>query len=340
MRNLSGSSAAEQFAVVAIVTILVTRAYLEATGYPQVGGGDLHIAHALYGGALMMIALLVGWALIGYGARVFAIAAGGVGFGLFLDEVGKFVTKDNDYFYAPSAEIMFVLVVLVIVGGRAVRDLRPLNAVEMLASANAIATEGLAHGLADYRRETAHTLLTRSAAAGTDAASIAAVRALVDAAPQAGDRLYRVHCWTRDHVERWFTSPRWVPILGWLMVASAAAGLALTVLGVVVGRLYIDDSAAPEFAGVSVAQILSGIVAVVVLSLALPALVARRRTRGLWPLRMLRMAALVGLLLNAFIDFATEGFGALLGVATGLFSLAVLSLHLQRALDDPATTVR
>jgi hypothetical protein len=33
--------------VVAILTILITRLYLYLAGYPQVGGGSLHIAHAL-----------------------------------------------------------------------------------------------------------------------------------------------------------------------------------------------------------------------------------------------------------------------------------------------------
>ena len=54
--------------MIAIATILITRLYLQLTGYPQVGGGDLHIAHALYGGALMMLALLIGWLILGFGA--------------------------------------------------------------------------------------------------------------------------------------------------------------------------------------------------------------------------------------------------------------------------------
>ena len=51
-RSATGPSAAETFTIIAIATILITRLYLELTGYLQVGGGDLHIAHALYGGAL------------------------------------------------------------------------------------------------------------------------------------------------------------------------------------------------------------------------------------------------------------------------------------------------
>lgn len=38
-----GSGSAEAFVLIAIATILLTRLYLELTGYPQVGGGNLHI---------------------------------------------------------------------------------------------------------------------------------------------------------------------------------------------------------------------------------------------------------------------------------------------------------
>ena len=31
-------------------TVAITRYYLELTGYPQVGGGELHIAHLLWVG--------------------------------------------------------------------------------------------------------------------------------------------------------------------------------------------------------------------------------------------------------------------------------------------------
>ena len=130
-RSSVGPSAAEAFTIIAIATILITRLYLRLTGYPQVGGGDLHIAHALYGGALMMLALLIGWLVLGFGARMVCVVLGGIGFGLFLDEVGKFVTKTNDYFYGPAAEIMYILVVIILVGARIVRDFRPLSAREM-----------------------------------------------------------------------------------------------------------------------------------------------------------------------------------------------------------------
>jgi len=50
MRDLrSGSARANLLALVGsgVATVLVTRGYLAATGYPKIGGGGLHIAHVL-----------------------------------------------------------------------------------------------------------------------------------------------------------------------------------------------------------------------------------------------------------------------------------------------------
>ncbi|MHB9111662.1 MAG: hypothetical protein ACYC4D_03410 [Thermoleophilia bacterium] len=98
----------ELFLVSAVVTILVVRLFLELTGYPQVGGSVLHVAHVLWGGLLMAISIMILFTLIGRKAEALGTLAGGVGFGLFIDEVGKFVTNDNDYFFQPAVAIMYV----------------------------------------------------------------------------------------------------------------------------------------------------------------------------------------------------------------------------------------
>ena len=43
--------------VCAVSTILIVRTQLWLTNYPQLGGHGLHIAHLLWGGLLMLIAL-------------------------------------------------------------------------------------------------------------------------------------------------------------------------------------------------------------------------------------------------------------------------------------------
>ena len=89
------------------LSVSLTRLFLELTGYPQLGSGTLHIAHMLWGGLLLFIAALL--PLIFANRWVYWVEAvlAGVGVGLFIDEVGKFITQSNDYFFPPAAPIIY-----------------------------------------------------------------------------------------------------------------------------------------------------------------------------------------------------------------------------------------
>jgi len=108
VRNIEASRLFDTFLVSSIATVLITRASLGLTGYPQLGSSELHIAHLLPGGLLMLVAILVMLGSINRSSRDFAALLGGIGFGLFWDEVGKFITQDNDYFFKPTIGIIYV----------------------------------------------------------------------------------------------------------------------------------------------------------------------------------------------------------------------------------------
>jgi hypothetical protein len=97
------------------LSVSLTRFYLSATGYPQLGGGELHIAHALWGGLLLFGAALL--PLILSNRMIYNTSAiiAGMGIGLFIDEVGKFITKANDYFFPAAAPIVYSFFLISIV---------------------------------------------------------------------------------------------------------------------------------------------------------------------------------------------------------------------------------
>jgi hypothetical protein len=118
MRRPVRRQGAELYLLVTLLSfaasVTLTRAFLALTGYPQLGGGDLHIAHALWGGLLLYIAALLPLVFANRWVYTVGAALTGVGVGLFIDEVGKFITQANDYFYPLAAPIVYAFFLLTV----------------------------------------------------------------------------------------------------------------------------------------------------------------------------------------------------------------------------------
>ena len=104
-------SDADRFILIAVVSFAISvvgiRWWLQLTGYPQIGGGELHIAHMLWGGLLLVVAGLLPQVVVGTWVKEASAVALGAGTGLFIDEVGKFITTSNDYFYPAAAPLIY-----------------------------------------------------------------------------------------------------------------------------------------------------------------------------------------------------------------------------------------
>lgn len=95
-------------------SVALTRLFLELADYPQLGGGELHIAHVLWGGLLLFVAALLPLIFANRWVYVTGSLLAGVGVGLFIDEIGKFITQTNDYFHPAAAPIVYAFFLLTV----------------------------------------------------------------------------------------------------------------------------------------------------------------------------------------------------------------------------------
>jgi hypothetical protein len=96
------------------VSVTFTRLFLQLTGFPKIGGGELHFAHVLWGGLILFAAAMLPLLFANQWAYYFSAIGSGIGIGLFIDEVGKFITASNDYFYPAAAPVIYVFFLLVV----------------------------------------------------------------------------------------------------------------------------------------------------------------------------------------------------------------------------------
>lgn len=135
IRDIEATSYRENFLVSAIVSVFLIRIFLHFTNYPQLGGGVIHIAHIVWGGFFMMAALLILLSFLNQKAAVVASILGGIGFGAFIDELGKFVTSDNNYFFQPTIALIYIIFVLLFLIARFIPKYREISQHEYLVNA-------------------------------------------------------------------------------------------------------------------------------------------------------------------------------------------------------------
>ena len=319
--------------VSAVTAVLAIRAGLVLTGYPTVGGDALHVAHMLWGGLLMLIALLLLLAFLGRRVRPVAAVIGGLGFGTFIDEVGKFLTHDNDYFFQPAAAIIYAVLVLLYLSGRALQRRRTARDVDHLANALRDLEEAFVGDLdADERSRILENLdrsdpthpLVRAIREHLDRVQLVPV-----ARPHWTVRLRHglLSAYQRLAASRWFARGLIVFFLGQL-------GLKLFYAGGLLWGVW-HGTRRPTFAVQGVAEwglLTSSVLSGVLVALGVQTLLAGHRARAL---RRFQASVLVTLLLAQVFHFHLEQWSALTGLGLNLLLFFGLRYALDHERDLP-----
>lgn len=162
IRNLESENLTDLFFISAVLSIILIRVYLFLTNYPQIGGGGLHIAHMLWGGLLMLVAIFMFINLLSRHAYKAAAILGGVGFGTFIDELGKFITSDNNYFFQPTIALIYIIFILLYFASKLMPKLKPVSSQEYLINALELTKEAIIDDMDFEEKERALKYLQKS----------------------------------------------------------------------------------------------------------------------------------------------------------------------------------
>lgn len=320
IRNIDGGDFLEAYLVAAVVSILVMRIYLEIMRYPQIGGGGLHIAHVLWGGLLMMFGAALPFALLGKRVLWVSAIVGGVGFGLFIDEVGKFVTSDVNYFFRPAFAIMYVVFVLMFVAIQSLQRRIPLSPEAYLVNALMEMQEVALHDLEKDERDRALRYLELCDQANPLVLPLRETLHNVTPLPNVAPPLpIRIAHAARDLYfrlvgQRWFSNVVIVVAIGYaalLLVSLAFLVIADPRFSITAPNLDLSDIGEAFAAGLSGLMIIIGVFAL--------------RYGRLGALRWFKRAVLVSIFIGAIFEFYTAQLFAVVGLMFDLLLLVTLS---------------
>jgi hypothetical protein len=329
-RNADFGRLLQAFLIAAVATILVIRTQLWLTNYPQLGGGGLHIAHLLYGGIFMVIAIGLLLTLLGPRPRLPAAIVGGIGFGFFIDELGKFVTEDNNYFFEPAAALIYVIFLGLFVLIAALKRDRVLSAGESLSNAIDLVGEAARRPFDENDKRRALELLRDADEAGPLVEPVRRLVAELDAIPAAEPpRLARWAATVRRGYFELVERPWFRPLLAWVFAAWAALSflaaveLALSLAfdwGGAMSGFRRDELS--ELSFINWASIVSSAVSAMLVAVGL---VRLQRGARLDAYRMFSFALLVAIFVTRVFAFVESQFGAVFGLGLDLLLLVTVS---------------
>jgi hypothetical protein len=304
----------DTFIVCAATAVVLNRVVLIILGYPQVGSRQpdgIHISHSIYGGIMMLIAMIAAISFLAPSARWFVAVLGGLGFGWYVDELGKYVSNSG-YLFEPALALIYITFVVLFLVARTLAaraytaDDALINALESLKSAGVGALD------ANQRR----AALRRFDAAAPEGEFAANVRALLSNAPSSPTRPRSRWERFQARARAWYVA--WshrrsftivIEVFFFVLAASTLGGA----IGVSVDGPGITK---PSERVATYAAVVAGVLVVIG--------IARLRRNRLAALRWFDRALLIWILVVQVYMFKQMQLAAVIGLAVDLFIWAMV----------------
>ena len=327
-RAAEGPMLFESFFIAAVASFLGIRWFLAAAGYPRIGSSGIHVAHMLWGGALMLLALLLLLAYLDRSVSHASAVIAGLGFGTFIDEIGKFVTADNNYFFRPAVALIYGVFVVAFLLARVLVGQRRLTPDEALRNALAYMAGTPTRGLQPDDRARVAELLGQADPAdqrtGLARQYLAAMPSIAEHDSVAEIILGRLNA----SYERVMAMPRADTVL----VGGMAVYALLAIVGVaVVITLRPASSLSDTSAAATIAQVGSSLVGAALIGRGIVALPSSRVEAYHWFLRGL----LVWILITQVFVFYSSQLGGLGGLAIDLVAYGSIRYAIGRERIGP-----
>lgn len=305
----------DTFLVCAASGVVVNRAILIVLGYPQIGSrepGGIHISHSIYGGFAMMVAATVAIAFLAPATRWFVAVVGGLGFGWYVDELGKYVSNAG-YLFRPALSLIYIVFVLMflVFSWMASRAYTPddavVNALDALKSASLGSLDDR------QRREAIHRLERLGPHDSSFAGRLHALLADAPASPpRPPSRARRMRVALRERYTEWSHRSSFTVAINLFMILLAASALGEVIGFTLEGPGFQKPSARIAVTAAAVAG-----------ALVIVGMFQLRRDR-LRAYRWFDRALLVRILVVQVFLFEQEQFAATIGLFVDLFVWAMV----------------
>ncbi len=327
IRNIDSGNFFELFLVSAVSSILLIRFFLFATGYPQIGGEGLHIAHMLWGGFIMMIAIILLLSFLNRSMYYLASVLGGVGFGTFIDELGKFITADNNYFFQPTIALIYIVFVIIYLALRPIQRLETFTKQEYLINSIKLLEEAIMLDLDTKEKRRALQLLRKSDQQNPIVQSVRAIFHELDSLPSRRiGILGKIHRYIIKAYAQLIKS-EWFPeiITSFFIIQQFTAVLfSLAIIERIFDSLPIG--LIPKLSFLDWGYLISSGLSILLLFGGAGFL----RNNRLRAFRILKLSVLVSIFLTQFFAFYRVQFSALTLLSINIFLLAGLEYMIDR----------